>query len=99
MSRTVLIVDDEAGAREVLQRILELAGYDIVQAESGSQAIALATTLQGDAFLLDIDMPGMNGMDLCRALRSRETYATSPLIFLRGASDDAGLEGAFEYAG
>ena len=99
MSRTVLIVDDEAGAREVLQRILELADYDIVQAESGSQAIALATTLQVDAFLLDIDMPGMNGMDLCRALRSMETYATSPIIFLTGATDDAVLEAAFESGG
>ena len=99
MSRTVLIVDDEAGAREVLQRILELAEYDIVQAESGSQAIALATTLQVDAFLLDIDMPRMNGMDLCRALRSMETYATSPIIFLTGATDDAVLEAAFESGG
>src|ERR1043166_8796122 len=94
MGRTVLIVDDEAGTREVLQRILESGGYEIVQAESGSQAIALAGTLQVDAFLLDIDMPRMNGMDLCRALRSIETYATTPIIFLTGATDDAVLEAA-----
>src|SRR5437868_5748114 len=99
MSRTVLIVDDEAGAREFLQSILEPAGYDIVQAESGSQAIALATRLQVDAFLLDIDMPRMNGMDLCRALRSMETYATTPIIFLTGATDDAVLEAAFDSGG
>jgi adenylate cyclase len=99
MARTILIVDDEAGAREVLRQMLEPEGYEVILAESGEQAIALATTLKIEAFLLDIEMPRMNGIDLCRALRGMEQYEAVPIIFLTGVSDDAVLEEAFASGG
>src|SRR5947208_3926770 len=82
MSRTILIMDDDAGARTVLRCMLEPEGYDVVLADSGEQAIALASTLQVDAFLLDLEMPQMDGTDVCRALRSMDGYRTVPLFFL-----------------
>src|SRR6266446_2270034 len=99
MAGTILIVDDDPSAREVLVHVLEAEGYEVIQAESGEQAIALAGGRQIDAFLLDIQMPRMNGIDLCRALRRMERYSRVPIIFLTGQADDAVLEEAFASGG
>jgi len=99
MARTILVVDDDASARSVLQGILEPEGYDVILAESGEHAVALASTLQIDAFLLDIEMPRMDGFDLCRALRSMESYRVAPIIFLTGHAGDNFLEQAFGCGG
>ena len=99
MARTILIVDDDESAREVLLQMLEFEGYEVIQAESGEQAIALASSVQIDAFLLDIAMPRMSGIDLCRALRRMERYSTVPIIFLTGQADDVVLEEAFASGG
>ncbi len=99
MAGTILIVDDDPRAREVLVHVLEAEGYEVIQAESGEQAIALAGGRQIDAFLLDIQMPRMNGIDLCRALRRMERYSRVPIIFLTGQADDAVLEEAFASGG
>jgi adenylate cyclase len=99
MARTILIVDDDASVREALQLFLEPEGYDVIQAEGGEQAIALASTFQIDAFLMDIEMPRMNGIDLCRSIRGMERYRTTPIIFLTGENDDAILEEAFTSGG
>ena len=99
MARTILIVDDDESAREVLLQMLEFEGYEVIQAESGEQAIALASSVQIDAFLLDIAMPRMSGIDLCRALRRMEQYSAVPIIFLTGQADDVVLEEAFASGG
>src|SRR5260370_38784844 len=99
MARTILIVDDNADAREVLQRMLEPEGYEVILAESGEQAIALASTFKIEAFLLDIEMPRMNGIDVCRTLRGIERYRAVPIILLTGEWDDAVLEEALSSVG
>jgi adenylate cyclase len=99
MRRTILIADDDVDGRTILQQVLEPDGYDIIQAESGEQALALAQTLQVDGFILDIEMPRMNGIALCRALRDMEKYRTAPIIFLTGNDLEASLETAFEAGG
>src|SRR4029077_2292776 len=99
MARTILIIDDEAGVRETLQRFIKPEGYDVIQAEGGEQAIALASKFQIDAFLVDIEMPRMNGIDLCRAVRGMDRYKATPIIFLTGQNDDALLEEAFTSGG
>ena len=99
MSHTVLIADDDANIRHVLQLMLEPEGYGVIQAEGGQQAIALALTLEIDAFLLDVEMPRMNGIALCRALRAMEQHRTTPIIFLTGEPGDTVLEEAFAAGG
>ena len=99
MARTILIVDDDTSAREVLVQMLEPEGYEVIQAESGEEALELAGSLHVDAFLLDIGMPRMNGIDLCRALRRMERYSRVPIIFLTGQADDVALEEAFASGG
>src|SRR5437867_6239551 len=99
MRRTILIVDDDPSARTLLHEILEQEGYDVVQAESGAQGLELAQTLQVETFLLDIEMPGMNGIALCRAIRAIEKYRSTPIIFITGSEDNTVLDEAFAAGG
>src|SRR5262245_39774557 len=99
MKRTILIVDHDASARSALYRILESDSHDIVQAESGEQALALATAIKIDIFLLRIEMPRMNGIVLCRELRNIEKYRSAPILFLVGNSDDGFLQEALTIGG
>jgi class 3 adenylate cyclase len=99
MKRKILIADDEPYARDVLQVILEEEGYEVVHAESGKQALAIAETLQIDGFILDIEMPGMNGIEVCRAVRNIPQYRGTPIIFLTGRGDDDSLSDAFSAGG
>jgi adenylate cyclase len=99
MKRTILIVDFDKSARNALQRILEPEGYDLIQAESGEQALALAMALHVDIFLLAIEMPRMSGIVLCRELRAMEQYGLTPIILLTGNSGDGLLHEALTIGG
>ena len=65
----LLIVDDETAIRWALRKTLQRMNFEIAEAETGEQAIALVRTVRFDAVLLDIAMPGMNGIEACRTLR------------------------------
>jgi class 3 adenylate cyclase len=91
MKRTILIADNDASAREALQQIIEPEGYDVVEADSGEQAIALAANLHVDAFLIEIAMPRMNGVAFCQAIRALEEHRNTPIIFITATGDDAAL--------
>lgn len=71
MSPTILLVDDEPDFCSALHDILEAAGYDVHQAASAGQALALLDDLQPDLVLTDVMMPGMDGLELLRQLRAR----------------------------
>ena len=72
MKRTILIADDNAKTRNALIQTLESQHYDLVEAESGEQALALATALRIDVFLLGMEMGRMNGALLCQEFRAIE---------------------------
>jgi adenylate cyclase len=95
MARTVLIADDDSNIRNFLQTILEREGYDVVQADSGDQVLAVAQTLQIDAFILDVETSRMDGVTVCRSLRSIEQYRRTPILLLTGNGSDDILEAAF----
>ncbi|MGH3579993.1 MAG: response regulator transcription factor [Mycobacterium sp.] len=97
----VLIADDDNVVRDVVRRYLERDGLDVSVASDGNQALRLLGTEQIDVAVLDVMMPGPDGLTLCRALRERGGYAI-PVILLTalGEEDDriAGLEaGADDY--
>jgi two-component system, OmpR family, response regulator MprA len=98
----ILVVDDERAVRESLRRALELEGYEVQLAEDGAQAIERlgAGNGQPDAVVLDVLMPGIDGIDVCRHLR--RTGNTTPVLMLTardGVGDRvAGLDaGADDY--
>src|SRR4051794_37889887 len=82
---TVLVADDDSNARRVLVRILESAGYNVVQAPDGSSARRLVDSEMPDLLMLDINMPGTDGIDLCREIKSDPRTNLLPVIHVTGS--------------
>jgi putative two-component system response regulator len=83
----ILVVDDEAAVRRLLERLLVAEGYEVLLAEDGEAALSLAWSGRIDTVLLDMRMPGMSGLDVCRQLRGDPRTAHTPVLFVTGASD------------
>jgi two-component system response regulator MprA len=66
----ILVVDDERAVRESLRRALELEGYDVELASDGREAVDRLDEVEPDAVILDVLMPGLDGLEVCRQLRS-----------------------------
>jgi two-component system KDP operon response regulator KdpE len=84
---TVLIVDDERSIRLSLRTILSNTGFDIVEAARGEEALALVRTAQFDAVLLDINMPGMGGVEVCRLIRKVSPRLPIIMLTVQGSED------------
>jgi len=96
----ILVVDDEPAVRTALQRALRLDGYDVELAESGASALAALATAGRDAVLLDVLMPGVDGLEVCRELRRRGDHTPVLMLTARDGVADrvAGLDaGADDY--
>src|ERR1700738_5678785 len=66
---TILVVDDEPQIRRVLRATLSSNGYEVVEAKSGQEAIEMVVTERPELILLDVNMPGMNGLEACNKIR------------------------------
>jgi two-component system response regulator MprA len=96
----VLIVDDDRAVREALRRALMLSGYDIALAVDGEEAMAQVSETVPDAVLLDVGLPGMSGLEVCRALRRAGNRVPVLMLTARETVADriAGLDaGADDY--
>ena len=82
----ILVVDDEEQIRRALKSILSARKYEVILAEDGEQAIDLAIDHNPDLIILDIAMPGMDGIEVCRELR---TWYTGPILVLSVRAGDA----------
>jgi len=80
--KTVLVADDTAVTRMVIADTLGSIGARILEADCGERAIQLAGENVVDAFLLDIRMPDMNGIELCRRIRGVDRYESAPIMFI-----------------
>ena len=78
----VLVVDDTPANLEVLSLALEDAGYQVMFADAGAVALDLAARFEPALILLDVNMPGMDGFEVCRRLRQHETTRSIPVLFL-----------------
>lgn len=78
----VLIVDDDALLRELLRAVLQDGGFIIDEASDGETALRLATADPPDVVVLDVMMPGMNGFEVCRALRADPATDGAHVIML-----------------
>ncbi|MDA8018630.1 MAG: response regulator [Thermoanaerobaculia bacterium] len=77
---TVLVVDDNPNNRDLIQRRLERAGYDVMSAEDGQTALDLVERHDIDLLVLDIMMPGLTGVDVLRRLRTEHSSVQLPII-------------------
>ena len=98
----VLVVDDDPVIRQSIARLLHGLGHQVVTAATGPDALARAAAHPPDLVLLDLDMPGMSGLDVCRRLKTDPATRLTPVLVLTGrAPEDARLPawdaGADEY--
>ncbi|MEO0539453.1 MAG: response regulator [Cyanobacteria bacterium P01_A01_bin.105] len=85
--KTVLVIDDDADSREILQRSLTDAGYNVACAATGEQGLALASELMPDAITLDVMMPQKDGWSVLKALKEQPDLAEIPVILLSIVED------------
>ena len=78
MSARIMIVDDEPGIVDVVQRYFALSGYEVIAAQSGEEALK-KISCRPDLILLDINMPGLNGLEVCARIRA---HVSCPILFL-----------------
>lgn len=88
----VLVVDDEPNIVLSLEFLMEQAGFEVVTAEDGEQALARVDDSQPDLLLLDISLPGISGFDVLERLRSQEVTAQLPIIMLTAHGRDVERE-------
>jgi two-component system OmpR family response regulator/two-component system response regulator QseB len=96
----ILVVDDEPAVRTALHRALRLDGYDVELAGDGAEALAAMSHAGRDAVLLDVLMPGIDGLEVCRELRRRGDHTPVLMLTARDGVADrvAGLDaGADDY--
>ncbi|MEN9562653.1 MAG: hypothetical protein RIR73_897 [Chloroflexota bacterium] len=89
MSKTrILIVDDEPNNQRILNYTLNKAGYETLIAANGKAALDLLNEESADLAILDVAMPGMDGITLLQHIRTMQQYQNLPVIILTGSGDD-----------
>ena len=92
----ILVVDDDPGSLDVAARMLEREGYATRRATSGAECLEIVQRDHVDLVLLDVMMPGMDGFDVCSALRGLDVGRQLPVILLTARDDmDTRLEGMY----
>ncbi|HEY9877446.1 MAG TPA: response regulator, partial [Leptolyngbyaceae cyanobacterium] len=83
----ILVVDDHAASRMTAAAFLDLEGYDVLEADSGSQALNFVWTEKPDLILLDVMMPGMDGFEVCQHIKQDEQTRLVPVVFVTALDD------------
>ena len=85
----IMIVDDVASIRQIVSSVLSDVGYKVIEAASGEQALSIAQSQRVHLVLTDVNMPGMNGLELIPKLREIKNYRSTPIVILaKGGKDD-----------
>lgn len=82
MAASILAVDDSASMRQMVSFTLKGAGYDVVEAADGVEALNIAKTKSVNLVITDVNMPNMDGISLIRELRNLPSYKFTPLLML-----------------
>lgn len=92
MTWSVLVVDDEPMTRTLLQLMLASADYEVFEAGDGFEALEKVEQRIPNIMVLDVMMPNMDGLTLCRTLRQQEATATTPIILLSAKTTPAAIQ-------
>lgn len=88
MADKILVADDEQEIRSLLDDFLKDEGYEVVLASDGEQALQLAETESPQAIIMDIKMPGLDGIEVCKRLKEKEQTRLIPVIIITGFRDN-----------
>jgi putative two-component system response regulator len=86
MNGKILIVDDESSARFALELLLRREGFEVHEVHDGASALVECSTFRPDLILLDIMMPGMDGLEVCRRIKSTPETRLTPVVLITGLS-------------
>ena len=86
---TVLLVEDDNYVSAAIWTLLKYANFEVTIAASGAEGLKLARSLTPDIVVLDVDLPEMNGLEICRHLKADPGTASLPVIFFSGQSHAA----------
>lgn len=89
MAKTILAVDDSASIRQMVSFTLRGAGYEVVEAVDGQDALDKAESHDVNLILTDVNMPRMDGLTLVKSLRGLARFQTAPILVLTTESSDA----------
>lgn len=92
----VLVVDDSAESLAMINDALDTAGLTVLVALDGNQAISIANSITPDIILMDALMPGLDGFETCRQLKSQAHFSHIPVIFMTGLSDTDSIVKSFD---
>jgi pilus assembly protein CpaE len=99
MADTVMIVDDDLDILSILTFSFESRGYRVRKATSGEEALQVVRKVTPDVFVLDVTLPGIDGMELCRQLRAQARTRHTPVLFLTGRDQPEMVVQGFEAGG
>lgn len=85
--KRILVVDDEVGALTLIGIMLDRGGFEVVKAQNAQQALDFLDTNPPDLIILDIMMPGMDGIELCQTIRNRQERGNVPILILSTRGD------------
>lgn len=94
--QSILVIDDDAGQRVLTRAALEAAGYAVTEAERGDTGLAIAKECIPDLLLLDVMMPGLDGFEVCEALRSDPLTAHIPVVLVTALEDTGSITRGFD---
>jgi two-component system cell cycle response regulator DivK len=102
MTRKILVVDDTEDNRQILRDLLGMAGYDLIEAQDGAEAVAKAAEHRPDLILMDIQMPVMDGYEATRRIKADPALQAIPVVAvtsyaLSGDEDKARAAGCDHY--
>ncbi len=97
--KRILIVDDEPDILDVLKFNLEKAGHEVHVASNGEQGVEIAEKVNPDLIILDIMMPKMDGVEMCRTLRKKPAFSQTIIAFLTARDEDYSQIAALDYGG
>ena len=95
-NRKILLVDDEEGFLSVLKDALEVRGFGIVTARSAIEAGLELASKKPDLIIMDIKMPGINGLQACAAIKKNPVTSAIPVIAVSALSDDHSIKEAYK---
>jgi two-component system chemotaxis response regulator CheY len=88
MAKCILVVDDSETVRQVLQLTLVNAGFDVVEAEDGVEALDKLSGAQIDMLITDLNMPNMDGLELIKKVREKGSHRFTPIVMLTTESSE-----------
>lgn len=97
--KTILLVEDDPWLEKLVSATISRSDFKLIHAKDGEEAITVAVNENPNLILLDVNMPKLDGFEVCKILRGKEQFADIPILFLTAKSEPADIEKGFASGG